>query len=106
MILSVFENPNFCPVKHNKRGKIMNKFAKWMKDNDKVQALVAKKLGISPSSLHEIIRLDKIPSLKIALQIEEYTNDAITVYDWLDQNLNKETKTKAKKIKEPKNQKK
>jgi transcriptional regulator with XRE-family HTH domain len=56
-----------------------------MKSNDKKQRAVAEKLGISTSSLHEILRKDQLPSLKIAYKIEQYTHGAITLYDWLDQ---------------------
>jgi len=66
-----------------------------MKINDKKQRGVAEKLGISTSSLHEILRKGKMPSLKLALDIEVYTNGAITVYDWRDQALNVARKKKA-----------
>ena len=62
----------------------MNKFADWMKCNDKKQRGVAQKLGISTSTLHDILRRDQVPSLKIAYEIEKYTSGAITVYDWMD----------------------
>jgi len=106
MLLNIFGNPNFCPVKHNEKGEMVNKFAKWMEVNDKVQANVAKKIGISPSSLHEILRLDKIPSIKVAYEIEVYTKGEITVYDWLDQKMEKKTAPKTKKKKEATNHKK
>lgn len=106
MLLNIFVIPNFCPEKHNEKGEIVNKFAEWMKNNDKVQASVAEKIGISPSSLHEIIRLDKIPSIKVAYEIEVYTKGEITVYDWLDQTIRKETKPKITKKKQTKNHKK
>jgi len=75
----------------------MNKFAEWMQNNDKVQKYVAVKLGISQSSLHEIIRLDKIPSIPIAYEIEKYTMGAVTIYDWLDQDLINKNKPIPKK---------
>jgi transcriptional regulator with XRE-family HTH domain len=77
----------------------MNKFAQWMENNDKVQKYVAVKLGISPSSLHEIIRLDKLPSIRIAYEIEKYTMGAVTIYDWLDQDLNNKSTPMPKKRK-------
>ena len=67
----------------------MNKFAEWMKNNDKKQRGVAEKLGISTSTLHDILRKNQIPSLIVAYEIEKYTRGAITVYDWLDQRENK-----------------
>ena len=63
----------------------MNKFADWMKNNDKKQRGVAEKLGISTSTLHDILRKGQVPSLKLAYQIEKYTKGSITVYDWIDQ---------------------
>ena len=62
----------------------MNKFAEWMRRNDKKQRGVAEKLGISASFLHDILRKDIIPSLVIAYEIEKYTKGAITLYDWVD----------------------
>ena len=63
----------------------MNKFAEWMQSNDKKQRGVAEKLGISTSTLHDILRKGQMPSLKLAYEIEKYTKGAITVYDWIDQ---------------------
>jgi len=75
----------------------MNKFAEWLKENDKKQRGVAKKIGISTSSLHEILRLGKIPTIKVAYAIEEYTKGQITVYDWIDQKERAIPKKKPKK---------
>ena len=63
----------------------MNKFAEWIKNNDKKQRGVADKLGISTSTLHDILRKGQMPSLKLAYEIEKYTKGAITVYDWVDE---------------------
>lgn len=63
----------------------MNKFAEWMKCNDKKQRGVAEKLGISTSTLHDILRKGVTPNLRLAYEIEKYTKGTITVYDWLDQ---------------------
>ena len=63
----------------------VNHFAKWVESNDKKQRGVAEKLGISTSTLHDILRNGRMPSLKLALDIERYTKGAITVYDWVDQ---------------------
>ena len=62
----------------------MNKFAEWIKNNDKKQRGVAAKIGISTSTLHEILRNGRIPNLNTAYQIEQYTRGAVTVYDWMD----------------------
>jgi transcriptional regulator with XRE-family HTH domain len=62
----------------------MNKFATWVYDNHKKQRGVAEKLGVSTSTLHDILRKDLVPSLKVAYEIEKYTNGDITLYDWID----------------------
>ena len=77
--------PNFRPEKAKKKRNKVNKFAEWMKSNDKKQRGVAEKLGISTSTLHDILRKGQMPSLKLAYEIEQYTKGAITVYDWIDQ---------------------
>jgi transposase len=67
----------------------VNKFAEWMQSNDKKQRGVAQKLGISTSTMHDILRKGQMPSLKLAYDIENYTKGAVTVYDWIDQMENK-----------------
>lgn len=62
----------------------MNKFAQWVESNDKKQRGIAEKIGISTSTLHEILRKGKMPSLRLAYEIEKYTKGVITVYDWID----------------------
>ncbi len=62
----------------------MNKFAEWIKNNEKKQTGVAKKLSISASTLHDILRKGQMPSLRLAYEIEKYTKGSITVYDWVD----------------------
>lgn len=79
----------------------MNKFAEWMKNNDKKQRGVAEKLGVSTSTMHDILRKGQMPSLKLAYEIEQYTKGAITVYDWLDDqkiNINGPKKRSAKTV--------
>lgn len=85
---------------------MVNKFAEWMKNNDKKQRGVAEKLGISTSTLHDILRKEQMPSLKVAYEIEQYTKGAVTIYDWLDQPAKQkkpikkiDAKPKAQKIK-------
>lgn len=62
----------------------MNKFAIWMQSNDKKQRGVAKKLGISTTTLHQIVHGKQLPSFQVAYEIETYTDGAITLYDWFD----------------------
>jgi len=77
----------------------MNKFAEWVEINDKKQRGIAEKLGISTSTLHDILRKNQLPSLKIAYEIEKYTKGAVTVYDWVDQTQNKKKKINKNKSK-------
>lgn len=63
----------------------MNKFALWMKNNDKKQIGVADKLGISQACLHDILKKGQIPKLELAYEIEKYTRGVVTLYDWIDQ---------------------
>lgn len=62
----------------------MNKFALWVKNNDRKQLSIAKKIGISQSGLHAILRVGQMPSLRVAYEIEKYTQGAVTMYDWFD----------------------
>ena len=75
---------DFCTGKHVEKGYQMNKFAAWIYHNHKKQRGVAEKLGVSTSTLHDILRKDLVPSLKVAYEIEKYTNGDITLYDWID----------------------
>lgn len=84
----------------------MNKFAEWMKNNDKKQRGVAEKIRISTSSLHDILKKNQMPSLIVAYEIEKYTHGAVTVYDWIDQQSEKNQKTPSKIHKQEKNIKK
>jgi DNA-binding transcriptional regulator LsrR (DeoR family) len=63
----------------------VKKFALWMINNEKKQNAVAKKLKICQSTLHEIIKKDQLPNLVHARLIQNYTNDAVTMDDWLDE---------------------
>jgi len=85
MLPNISEYRIFCPQKEIKKEDIVNKFAAWIESNDKKQRGVAEKLGISTSTLHDILRQGQMPSLKLAYQIEDYTKGAVTVYDWMDQ---------------------
>jgi DNA-binding XRE family transcriptional regulator len=73
----------------------MNKFAEWMKKNDKKQKGVAEKLGIGTTTLHEILKNKHLPSLILAYKIEKYTRCAVTMYDWIDY-LQEEKKASSK----------
>ena len=66
----------------------MKKFSDWVMKKDIKQKGMAKKIGISTSTMHEILRCDKIPNIKTAYEIEKYTKGEITLYDWVDQNIN------------------
>lgn len=75
----------------------MCKFAEWMQANDKKQRAVAQKLGISTSTLHDILRKNHVPGLNLAYRIEQYTRGAITVYDWVDQPMEPSKKIRKKR---------
>jgi hypothetical protein len=79
----------------------MNKFSDWVKKKGVKQKFLAGKLRISTSSLHQILRLGQLPSLKLAYNIETITEGDITLYDWIDemQVIAKE-KDKTKKTKQ------
>jgi transcriptional regulator with XRE-family HTH domain len=83
----------------------MNKFALWVLKNDKKQSIVAKKIGMSPSSLVEILRNGRIPSIKFAHAIEIYTNGEIKVYDWLEEEKIVDDIAKTTNIKKTRNKK-
>lgn len=78
--------PDYCTEKRRKKGDNVNKFAEWVKNNDKKQRGIAEKIGVSTSTLHDILRQGQIPSLKVAYEIEQYTRGDVTVYDWIDEN--------------------
>lgn len=69
----------------------VNKFAEWVKNNDRKHRSVAEKLGISTSGLHAILKTGQMPSMKTAYEIEKYTRGAVTMYDWLDHENEKNT---------------
>jgi len=76
----------------------VNKFSEWIIVSDKKQTGVAEKIGISTSSLHDILRKGQMPSLRVAYEIEKYTRGAITVYDWIDEkHIESKTDKKIKK---------
>lgn len=103
----MYRNSGLLSIKRNKKGGRVNKFADWMKANDKKQRGVAEKIGISTSTLHDILRKDQLPNLKVAYEIEKYTRGAITVYDWLDQDEKCDSSDPTKKsISKPNNSKK
>jgi DNA-binding XRE family transcriptional regulator len=62
----------------------MNKFALWVHKNHIKQRGLAKELGVSTSTIHEILREGKIPTMKLAMAIERYTQGIVTLYDWFD----------------------
>lgn len=49
----------------------------------------AEKVGISTSTLHGIIKRKNLPSLKLAYEIEKETHGLVTLYDWIDNLIDK-----------------
>ena len=76
----------------------MNKFAEWVKEQDKKQSGIAEKIGVAPSTLHDILKKGQIPSLRTAYEIELYTNGVVTVYDWLDYGTEQSNKLNKSKV--------
>ena len=74
----------------------MKKLADWLEIQCIKQIGFAKKIGVSTSTLHEILRLGRTPSMKVAYEIEKFTQGHITLYDWIDQGLEKKSKEKKK----------
>lgn len=70
---------------YNKKRKNMEKFADWVRKSGMKQIKVAEDLGISTSTLHEILRLGRLPNLKVAYSIEKYTGGHVTLYDWINE---------------------
>jgi hypothetical protein len=83
----------------------MKKLADWLDKKCIKHIGFAKEIGISTSTLHQILKLGRIPTLKIAYAIEIFTQGHITLYDWVDQEQavikiakkTKNTNTKSKK---------
>ena len=74
----------------------MKKLANWLDKKCIKQVGFAREIGVSTSTLHEILRLGKMPSLRVAYAIEKFTQGDITLYDWIDQELTKKIKEKKK----------
>jgi len=74
----------------------MKKLCEWLEKKCIKQKGFAKEIGISTSSLHQILRLGQVPSLRVAYEIEKFTQGDITLYDWIDQRVEagKEKKNK------------
>jgi len=60
----------------------MKKFSRWVFENNAKQIDLAEALGVSTTTMHNLIKKDAIPTLELAIAIEEYTNEEVTVYDW------------------------
>jgi len=45
-------------------------------------AFLARKLGVSRAHMHKIIRGDALPSRKLALKIEEWTENDVPIETW------------------------
>lgn len=98
MFSNIFGKSDFSQEKKNKKGKEMNKFSEWVHDQDKKQNGIARKIGIAPSTLSDILKNGTIPSLRTAYKIEVYSKGAVTLYDWLDQGEHENKKLNKSKI--------
>ena len=78
----------------------MKKLNDWIRINCIKQIGFAEKIGVSTSTLHEILRNGRMPTIITAYEIEKFTDGEITIYDWLDEETQKKksiTKNKRKK---------
>jgi len=53
----------------------------WLYENRMTQGEFAKAIGVSRVTINSIIGGAWLPSLPLALRIEEYTNDEVTTHD-------------------------
>jgi len=60
----------------------MFKLADYLHDRGIIHKRFAKKVGVSPTYFHQIIRQGKSPNLFTAVKIEEETGGHVSVYDW------------------------
>lgn len=65
----------------------MKKLKDFLKLNNISYRELAKGLGISPATLSEIINNNRLPTLKLAYEIERLTFKNVTIYDWLDETV-------------------
>jgi DNA-binding transcriptional regulator YdaS (Cro superfamily) len=56
--------------------------AEWIEFTGVRRTTFAKKVGISPSHLNLLCNGSTLPSIPVALGIEEETNGAVTLKDW------------------------
>jgi transcriptional regulator with XRE-family HTH domain len=90
--------------KRKKKEKIMsNKLLKYLTEMGIGHNFFARKVGSSHAAMNRILRSGQIPSLKIAIAIEQATNSAVRVYDWILKEVTNSTQTKKTK-KKKKNQ--
>ncbi len=67
----------------------MNKLCEYLDFRGIKHAVFAKKIGTSTTTLHQILKKERVPSLKLAVEIEKKTKGLVTVYDWLNSKENK-----------------
>lgn len=60
----------------------MNKLKKYIIENCITQHKFAKKIGISPNALINILKGSNFPRIPTAYEIEKVTKGEVTVYDW------------------------
>lgn len=62
----------------------MNKLCEYLDFRGIKHHIFAKKIGTSNTTLHQILKRGRVPSLKTAIEIEKKTKGFVTVYDWCD----------------------
>lgn len=60
------------------------KFAEYLRENypGVSDAAIGKQLGVSRTYISLLRRSERLPGLALALRIERWSNNTVTVYDW------------------------
>jgi len=81
-----------------------NKLLAYLTENGIGHNFFARKVGSSPAAMSRYLRKGSIPSLEMAIAIEEKTKGAVTPYDWFS-HTNDKIQPQKKKNKKKKNTK-
>jgi hypothetical protein len=78
-----------------------DKLIKYLEENEIGHNAFARKIKTPPPTLNRILRQKKLPSLKIAIMIDKYTQGEISVFDWFSgiephNNIHQKTRKKNK----------
>jgi DNA-binding XRE family transcriptional regulator len=68
------------------------KLKKYLALNGMKKNFFAKKVGITPVTLNNILNEEYLPNLKTAIAIEDYTKKEVSIRDWLPEIMVKDNK--------------